>query len=541
MKPVVLLCFIAVNVWSCASSAHTTAVPVETAEEPAAEAVLEILPVSPYNAGLFIETDPPYAKVYINNEFYDTSPLRSTELDYGIYYITVKKQGYYPFSAWITFSEEKRFYRITLQPLLGTLALKVTPSNAIMDLGGKPILQGETRVAAGSYILNVRAFGYNDIAQEVTITENRTTSLVINMETAAQSISLLSPQKAIFNPHNPGVLGRARLFFMVSREGGGKAVIRDSQGLQVYTYTFPPFTQWSQSFTWNGRDENGNIMPDGMYTVEVSVGSGQGNETIRAHTSVTIDSAYRVNYRNLWSGSGGLLYAPTLDLLSPGSLQLQTLIGARFIPPAGDPDFAAPAVLGTRIGLPSDSELDGSVKFVIQDFVLNPPFAVSLSYKKAFVLAAESPEMYAGILVKITYQHRYYQDPFANYNGGALGIPLHVKLGEFSFVVCPEIVVSWQKISYSSSVEENYGFYTWLYGRAGIFYDTTYLLCGLSFSMRTIPFTEGLAPAAPILAAFEINALVPDSPLFISGFVGTEFTDFTHYYLLGGFGLGMLW
>ena len=59
--------------------------------------------------------------------------------------------------------------------------------------------------------------------------------------------------------------------------------------------------------------------------------------------------------------------------------------------------------------------------------------------------------------------------------------------------------------------------------------------------MRTIPFTEGLAPAAPILAAFEINALVPDSPLFISGFVGTEFTDFTHYYLLGGFGLGMLW
>ncbi len=541
MKPVILFCFIAVGVYSCASSADTVSSPAAVTEKEAVEAVLEILPVSPYNTGFFFETDPPYAKVYINNEFYDNTPLRSKELNYGTYYITVKKQGYYPFSAWITYSETKRFYRLTLKPLFGTLALKVTPSDALTTLGGKLILPGETKIAAGSYILTVRAFGYNDVSREVTIYPDQATSLVIDLEPADQSISLLSAQKGIFNPHNPGVLGAARLSFMVSREGGGRAVILDSQGRPVYSHTFPPFTGWSQSFAWNGRDENGNIAPDGLYTVEVTVTSDRGNETVRARTTVTLDSTYRVNYRNLWSGSSGLLFAPTMELLSAGSVQLQTIFGARFAPAAADPGLAAPAVLGTRIGLPSDSELNGSVKLLIKDFELNPPFAVCLSYKKGLVHTAGSPEMYAGVLAKVTYQHGYSQDPFADYSGGALGIPFQLKLGDFSFVLCPEVVFSWQSVSYSSSSGENYGFYTWLYGRAGIFYDTTSLLCGLSFSMRTIPFSEGLAPALPIQAAFEINALIPNSPVFVSGFAGTEFTDVISYRLVCGFGLGMLW
>ena len=53
----------------------------------------ELKQVTDNTKGLIIETDPLNAKVYINNTLYDTSPCTVKHLDYGIYYLTIKKEG----------------------------------------------------------------------------------------------------------------------------------------------------------------------------------------------------------------------------------------------------------------------------------------------------------------------------------------------------------------------------------------------------------------------------------------------------------------
>ncbi|MEJ2662547.1 MAG: PEGA domain-containing protein [Spirochaetia bacterium] len=541
MRCILIFCLCAASFYSCVSSAGTTAAAPAVVPTDDSVATVEIQDISNLGAGLYIETDPPYAKVYLNNDFYDNTPMRDTDLDYGVYFLTIKKDGYYPYSAWITYSAKQRYYKISLKPIRGTLSLQVTPQNAVIELGGRRIPQGDSSVAAGSYMLRVRAFGYSDFSRKVHISGDQKTALVIDLKPAAQSISHLSAHKQVFNPHNPGVLGQINISFAVSKSGTGRAVISDQAGKPVYTHTFSPFTTWNQKFSWNGKNEQGEIVPNGEYRVTISLPAGNGSAAVSGETTIRVDSSYDIRYRNLWSGASGLLYAPTLDILPLGSVQLQSLIGVHFNPWAAESDLKAPVVLGTRVGLPLDSELDGSIKFIVKDFDLNPLFAASAAYTIRLIKTETAPRFRLGAQAKLAYQHEYSLDTFTDFSGGSLGVPMQLDIGPLSFVLSAEIIFSWHDISYSEIRGGNYGFYSWVYGRAGIFYDTTYLLCGLSFSARSAPFSEGFSIALPFQAAFELNALIPDSPVYISGIAAMEFNDINDFYLLTGFGLGILW
>ena len=59
--------------------------------------------------------------------------------------------------------------------------------------------------------------------------------------------------------------------------------------------------------------------------------------------------------------------------------------------------------------------------------------------------------------------------------------------------------------------------------------------------MRSTTFDQGFALDIPFQAAFEIHAMLPETPIYISLLVGGEFEDLYNYYIMGGFGLGVVW
>jgi len=147
----------------------------------------------------------------------------------------------------------------------------------------------------------------------------------------------------------------------------------------------------------------------------------------------------------------------------------------------------------------------------------------------------------SALVAKISYQHDYNLDSYANFTGASLAFPWQISLGYFSFVISPEIITSFSKVSYNPQQQIEEGFYSWLYGRVGLFFDTGYIMTGISSSVRTTPFNEGLAIDIPFQAAFEFHVLLPETPVYISIIAGGEFEDINNYYLMGGFGLGFIW
>jgi hypothetical protein len=500
-----------------------------------------LTPFSDKKSGLTIETDPRDALIYLNNQYYDTSPFTITNLKYGMYFLTIKKPGFYSYSIWITYSETERYYRFTLEPILGSLSLQVTPDKAIIELGKSIIPAGTTNLPVGSYILRVRSFGFQDYTTEVTIQENKITSLVINLEKAPVSISNLAVNRKIFNPQLLSVFGATNISFQVSSFGKGQAVIYNEQGEKVYTHQFPSFDNWIQSFTWQGKDEKGNTLPDGVYSIEITAFGDGEKQSSSGKIDITLDSSLDLSYRNLWSGTSGLLYVPTIEVLPLGNFQFQSLFMANPVSVEGQSTITVPSALSMRIGLPINSELDAVFKLIIENMIAEPLLAASVSYKMQLLKTSSDPAFSTGIILKFTYQYNYTRDPYADYSGATIGIPLQLKVGPFSLLLATEIIFSWQQVSSSSSAGNDNNFYSWLYGRAGIFYDSGYVLCGLSLSLRSTPFSQRFAVDLPFRAAVEINALIPETPLYVSAIIGLEFEEINDYYILGGFGFGFLW
>jgi hypothetical protein len=502
---------------------------------------LELIYVDNKTEGLFIETEPIHANVYINNKLFDTSPCTVKNLEYGIYYVTIQKHGYYPYSVWITYSKQKRYYKFSLKPLLGTLSLQVTPPEALVELGNTYISQGTTKIPAGVYALRVKAFGYKEYETDITIIEEKTTSLSVTLEKSPLKITHLTATRAVFNPYNESGLGTTTISFNVSTFARGELFVSDSAGKMIASYDLKPFDDWTQLFEWDGKDKAGIVLPDDSYMIHVKAYTNAGEQVLSEKLSVKIDSSFDLAYRNVWSGISGLLYTPTPEVLPFGSIQFQSLLSAHCNSSAIDESLEAPSTISGRFGMPFNSEIDGTLKFIFKGIELEPAFGITLAYKIRLFNTAADLSFSAGCITKFSYQHDYNLDTYADFTGASIGIPLLLQFGDFYLAATPEVIFSWQTVSLSSSETGDSGFHVWLYARTGIFYDTEFLLCGLSLSMRSAAFSQDFALDLPLHAGFEINILIPQSPLYISGLLGMEYLDSDIVYILGGVGFGLLW
>jgi hypothetical protein len=304
-----------------------------------------------------------------------------------------------------------------------------------------------------------------------------------------------------------------------------------------------PFTTWEQGFDWNGRDASGDPLPDGLYTVRIEAEAPGGGGSDSARLAVRIDSSIVLLFRSLWSGSAGLLYTPSTDLLAGGSVQLSTLVLFQGAGGADDDGLQAPINFGLRAGLSRRNlfELDASVGGIIgyseEDFGL--PWFASAAFKASLFDSSGSPGLSSIAQVKLTYQNAS-SDTLTNLTGLSVGIPTGVHWGSMSLIISPEVILAPWTVSEASDSASEPGLYGWAYGRFGLLLDLSPFSFGASVALRTLPFHQGFGLGRPLQSAVEAHWLIPGTQLFLSLYGGGRFDSVESVDPFGGLGVGLL-
>jgi hypothetical protein len=488
--------------------------------------------------GLEIRTEPGGASVWINNRYQGTTPLVIEDLPAGSYRLLLTLEGYHEELAWLDYPGGPMRYRVSLDPVMGFVQVDVRPRDAGITLDGRTVPPGITAVAVGFYDVVVSAFGYAEWMGRIEIWENNVSTISVDLEPTPFSIMPPVLTRAFVNPENPGLLGRLEARFDVSGPGSATATIFDLQGRQVFREDLPPFTTWSQRWTWHPSAS----LPDGEYSFVVS-GTGDDGRDARQEISFGLDRSLRIAPRSTWSGGSGLMYAPTAEVLPAGSFQA-SLVGLANVDPI-DGDLQAPVQLAFRTGLGADLELDVAAGAIFTAAV--PPISGSLSLRWqavapmhpfGFGVALEAKASLQGVpgLGILT------TDTFANFSGLGLGVPLQLTAGALSLLFEPAVVFSAWHVDYASDPVTLPSPASWMYWRVGLMVDTGAFVAGISASARSLPLPDGLFSIdLPFQAAAEFSCLVPDTHLLIGAAVAGEFDPFdTGWYLMGGVSLGLL-
>jgi hypothetical protein len=218
------------------------------------------------------------------------------------------------------------------------------------------------------------------------------------------------------------------LSFSVAAPGKGRVEIFDAAGNLVYGSELPEFATWYQRFIWKGEDNEGRTVPDGSYTLVLSVWPRDGGTSIsQAHPlelsrKIALDPNRMIKPMGFSSGRAGLVLFPEPDLgnILPGTfsilgfhpdeffLDVGFRIGERI--GLGLSAFSAPGGEGAATGVTLDYArkamgFNGAVSLVYAhssiDSLMSPgigartrlefPFSVSLPAKDGVFRLGASP------------------------------------------------------------------------------------------------------------------------------------------------------
>jgi hypothetical protein len=492
-------------------------------------------PLEPVEQALEIDSDPDGAAVYLNNSYVGDTPLLLENLVAGRYQLRLELPGFYPHDAWIDYSGGHLVFSTDLRRVTGFLQVDVQPPGASVRVADRDLASGSlTELPTGVFPARVRLFGYEEYTAQVRIEVNTLTRLEVSLEPAAFRLEDLRASRVRFNPANPGALGRTRVRFRVSAPGSGSAAVLDPDGKEVWRKQLQSFTTWEQAFDWDGRSRDGELLPDGSYTLLVEARPESGGESLSAQLVLQLDHALRLAFRPLWNGSSGLLFVPSPEVLPAGSLQASTLLVSLAEAGAGGYSFLTPWELGLRFGIGPGLELDARGGVILGYGGQVPWFAGA-----AVKLPLSRGRLQTAALARLNYQG-VLTDPFASFTGLSLGLPLSTSAGPVRFFLAPELTLSLWQATGASAVWPDPSFTAWAYLKAGAALALGPWSLGLSAAARTLPFTVGFGLDLPLQTGLEVHWMIPGTQAFLSAAFIAEFADAGSVNFGAGGGLGLL-
>ena len=552
--------------------------------------------------GLKIDSQPAGAHVYVNDRYIGDTPLFYTGFGAGTVRLTLERTGFYRSDQWINL-DPASYATITvqLQAITGYLRLSVAPPAAEpqITVDTQVIQPGVTQLPIGPHTLTVSAFGYEDFRTPIDIEPHATVSLSVLLSPASFRFFDLSLSRPILNPANPGRLGEVGIDFKVSAPGTGSVTITSEGGEVVFRKELPPFVRRDQEVDWNGRAADGSPLPDGGYRIVVA-GSGEAAPAAAAagaaapeapvspsvpqaapkgsaapaiqppgtpptpaqagstppaaparrvivtrtiETILQISSAAIIAPRSLFSGTSGLLFAATPEVLPLGSFEVEAL-GLAHVESVG---ALIPLQVGVRFVPVSGLEIDAQGTAEVGNPAVTP-YSIGAAGKLSLLPIGPRGGFGLAATAKATYLAGTTADILTNFTGFSVGMPLAYRIGSLAFVLDPEVILSPYQVSYQGSLESSTGggsgqpaLSSWGYGRAGVMLDFGSIMSGLSASVRTLPFSAGLGlDSVPLEAGWELHWLLPNSNLVLTAAVSGEFSPSLGYYLMGGAGIGLL-
>lgn len=499
---------------------------------------------------LEVRSDPSGASVYINDSFSGTTPLTVNELDPGEYRVAVRAEGYYERVQWIRIGEQERVtLEVELRQITGRLSLSVTPGGAQISVDGTTRSDLEVELPVGRHTVRVRKFGYETETRQVTIRENRTTALSVELSRAPFRLEQLSPSRRVVNPENPGRLGEVAIGFRVSAPGRGTLRMLDESGRVVHERELGPFETWEQRVTWRPAGPGGENLPDGTYEIALT---GSGMDSVEGSDSATafveVSRSARIRYRTLWSGLSGTLYAPTPEVLPEGSVQLSLhAAGHEGTVTADETLLRVPTQIGFRLPLSGSGEINASgTAYLYNDAARNRlQGTVGLKwqlFQTEKVVRTQGAVAARGTLHSATASGSLAApDTLTDYAGLSLNAPALIGTNRLSLVFVPELHFGPAAVRYGNATPADAGWRFWGYGRSALLLDWGPMSGALSAAVRTVPFDEGLDIEKPFALGAEAHWLIPDTLVELSFIAAAEVFSPEDWYVMAGGGLGIIY
>jgi hypothetical protein len=286
-------------------------------------------------AGLYVTSVPEGAKVFIDGVERGKTPLSLGALRNGEYSVRVSKEGYVERRFRVVIRAQSRIeVSVDLEKAKGELLLEIKKDpGAPEDLAFNPAVHVDgTRVydtilslETGWRSVSVEAFGWEKRTETVYIGERELRRLELVLKAADFSVSGITQKRKRFNPDNSGALGATELSFSVSAPGTGKFEVFDGSGVLVFSKALGPFKTWSQDLSWNGRDPRGTKLPDGAYTLRLSVWKDEAAPLVWDY-AVEVDASIEIRPLSAFSSTGGLFFSASPESLPAGSYQIEGAI-----------------------------------------------------------------------------------------------------------------------------------------------------------------------------------------------------------------------
>ena len=169
-------------------------------------------------------------------------------------------------------------------------------------------LVGGAPVGEGTYTYRIDASdGWSNAGYKTgTITADLTGPTLVGVTPAADADTW-------FAPNGDGVRDTVALGGTVSERGSVAVHVRDGTGALVRSYSVPTVTS-IVALTWDGKDSDGAVVPDGSYDVRLTPRDGVGNAGTPVTRSVTV-----AGFLRSVASSKAVFYPQDRDLLSTGT------------------------------------------------------------------------------------------------------------------------------------------------------------------------------------------------------------------------------
>jgi spore germination protein YaaH/flagellar hook assembly protein FlgD len=172
-----------------------------------------------------------------------------------------------------------------VQPYVGSVPGRAIRSGGVLGTNVSFTWDGRDGTGApvrdGAYVLTLW------VADESNNRSSITKRIVVDRRAAAVSLGSSLP---FISPNGDGHSDSAALSMTSDEPFSGRATLLSATGATVRTWSFTSVR--SAAWTWNGRDRDGRVVPDGQYTLRVAGIDAAANPTVRT-LGVNVDRTIR--------------------------------------------------------------------------------------------------------------------------------------------------------------------------------------------------------------------------------------------------------
>ncbi len=236
---------------------------------------------------LTILTDPVGSTIYIDGKDVGISPYIDPRVAVGKYNILISKSGYNPITRIVAVKKgQETKVNLTLEPLSRISVNTYPPAcNIFVDdkeFGKSPIIVSDLQ--KGKHVVTVKHVGYKTSQQLVTLVPGETRIInVFLKESPFQATITTAPIPSGYH-----------IEYTITRQANTNVYVTNSnnslRAIILKNKSMPPGTH---EITWDGKDEDGNYLPDGEYTLNIRAVSIFGDTAV-ARTALQIKRAGQI-------------------------------------------------------------------------------------------------------------------------------------------------------------------------------------------------------------------------------------------------------